>query len=246
MKNFTPSSDDIRFAIIDDLLSAKPKGKLGKCPAGPPVVEKKHRWCDRYNKYREQYTDMVADRGDRETFAGWGYTLEQLHNLGFDSSRDAVEFHSDRVRRTKDKRSSWKALQRRENRLDERVWNPLRAARKKGLLPGIFEVSVRWDTYGYIPAKCKAEAEQLAHALLVVPLALDTSRLNINWVNFATPEKLGPLQAGISDMSTFDRQIRKLKERAAKEIAALEERREKVGLALAMTMGLLDIEEDEG
>lgn len=246
MKNFTPSSDAIRFAIIDDLLSAKPKGKLGKCPHGPPVVEKYHRWCDRYSKYRDQYTDMREQNGERGDFAGWGYTLEQLHNLGFDGSRDAVNWHSERLRESKGKVSSWKAISRRENRLDERVWKKLRAARSNGLLPGIFEVSVRWDTYGYIPAKCKAEAEQLAHALLVVPLALDTSRLRINWTDFATPEKLGPLQAGISDMSTFDRQIRKLKERAANEIAQLEERREKVSLALAMTMGLLDIDEDEG
>ena len=75
MKNFKPASDAVRFAIIDDLLSAKPKAKLGQCAHGPPVVERVHRWCSRYNKYRDQYTDLKEydPRGERAVRAEDGY-----------------------------------------------------------------------------------------------------------------------------------------------------------------------------
>ena len=44
----------------------------------------------------------------------WGLrTLEQLHNLGFDSSRDAVNWHSGVLQDRKGKVSSWKAISRR-------------------------------------------------------------------------------------------------------------------------------------
>ena len=252
MKNFTPASDAVRFAIIDDLLSAKPKAKLGECPHGPPVVEKVYRWCGRYNKYRDQYTDlkeMTARDGVAEAVrmdAGyWGYTLDQLFSLGFVTAREAVNWHSDEHRRRTGKGSSWKAIQRRENRLEERVWNKLRNAVQGGTMPGIYEVNVRWDTYGYVPATCRAEAEQLAHTLLVVPLGLDSERVRISWDAYATVAKLTELQAGIADVGRFDRQIADIQKRRDKEIAALEERKEKVSLALAMTMGLLDLDEED-
>ena len=112
-------------------------------------------------------------------------------------------------------------------------------------MPGIYEVSLRWDTYGYIPATCKAEAEQLAHTLLVTPLGLDASRVRIKWETYADAAKLNALQANVSDVGRFDRQIEDIKARRDKEIAALEERKEKVSLALAMTMGLLDLDEED-
>ena len=250
MKNFTPASDAVRFAIIDDLLSAKPKAKLGQCPHGPPVVEKVYRWCSRYDKYRDQYTDLkeTSASGHREPVrpdAGyWGYTLDQLFSLGFVTARDAVSWHADELRRRKGKGSSWKATTRRENRLEERVWNKVRRAVQTGTMPGIYEVSLRWDTYGYIPATCKAEAEQLAHTLLVTPLGLDASRVRISWEAYADAAKLNELQASVSDVGRFDRQIEDIKARRDKEIAALEERKEKVSLALAMTMGLLELDEE--
>ena len=251
MKNFTPASDAIRFAIIDDLLSAKPKAKLGKCPHGPPVVEKVNRWCSRYNKYRDQYTDLkeMAPSGAphpvRKDAGYWGYTIDQLFALGFVTAREAVNWHSTELRNRTGKVSSWKATQRRENRLEERVWNKLRNTVQNGKMPGIYEVTVRWDRYGYIPASCRAEAEQLAHTLLVTPLGLDASRVRISWEAYATHAKLTELQANVADIGKFDRQIADIKARRDKEIAALEERKDKVSLALAMTMGLLDLDEED-
>ena len=251
MKNFIPASDDVRFAIIDDLLSAKPKAKLGQCPAGRPVVEKVHRWCSRYNKYRDQYTDVkemaVPGYPDpvRREDGYWGYTVEQLFSLGFVTAREAVNWHSEEQRRRTGKASSWKATQRRENRLEERVWSKFRSKIQKGVMPGIYEVTVRWDTYGYIPATCRSEAEQLAHTLLVGPLGLDENRVQIRWEAFARVEKLAELQASVSDTGRFDRQIADIKKRRDKEIASLEERKEKVSLALAMTMGLLDLDDED-
>jgi hypothetical protein len=252
MKNFTPASDTIRFAIIDDLLSAKPKAKLGRCPHGPPVVEKVNRWCGRYNKYRDQYTDLKEydPRGKlggavRADNGYWGYTIDQLFALGFVTAREAVNWHSEEQRRRTGKGSSWKAVQRRENRLEERVWNKLRNTVQNGQMPGIYEVTVRWDRYGYIPATCRAEAEQLAHTLLVTPLGLDASRVRISWEAYATHAKLTELQANVADIGKFDRQIADIRARRDKEIAALEERKDKVSLALAMTMGLLDLDEED-
>ena len=250
MKNFKPATDAVRFAIIDDLLSAKPKAKLGQCPHGPPVVERVHRWCSRYDKYRDQYTDLKeydpsGERTVRADDGYWGYTVEQLFSLGFVSSREAVNWHSDEQRRRTGKGSSWKAISRRENRLDERVWDKFRRQVQKGVMPGIFQVNVRWDTYGYIPATCLAEAEQLAATLLVLPLGLDESRVRISWEAYADHAKLAELQANVSDIGKFDRQIADIQKRRDKEIAELEARKEKVSLALAMTMGLLELDEED-
>ena len=215
------------------------------------MVEKVNRWCGRYNKYRDQYTDLkemapgAGGQTVRKDAGYWGYTLDQLFALGFVTAREAVNWHSDEHRRRTGKGSSWKACQRRENRLEERVWNKLRNAVQGGTMPGIYEVNVRWDTYGYIPATCKAEAEQLAHTLLVTPLGLDAERVRINWETYADAAKLSELQASVSDVGRFDRQIEDIRSRRDKEIAALEERKDKVSLALAMTMGLLDLDEED-
>lgn len=247
MKNFAPSNNNIRFAIIGDLLAAKPKAKLGQCPGGPPDVERVNRWCGRYNKYRDQYTDMRESRDGvrKDQTALWGYTMEQLYALGFVNASHAVEWHAEEEYRRKGKNVTWSARNRRENRLEERVWNKLTRARQQGELPGIYEVNVKWDTYGYIPATCRAEAEQLAHTLLVGPLGLDTDRVRISWEAYADAAKLGALQANVSDVGRFDRQIADIKARRDKEIAALNERKDKVTLALAMTMGLLDIDDED-
>lgn len=254
MKQFTPSSDAVRYAILDDLLSAKPKAKLGKCPHGPPVVEKIERWCGRYNKYRDQYTDMKAYNGERDGTGRrgvgngtdlWGYTMEQLYNLGFEKSRDAVQWHADEQYKRTGKTTSWKGRGRRENRLDERVWNQLVNARSNGKMPGIYEVTVKWDSYGYIPASCLAEAEQLASTLLVLPLGLDASRTRLRWVAYATTERFTSLTASISNMAEYDRKIATIRKRRDEEIARVEERRTQVSAALAMTMGLLDLEDED-
>ena len=242
MKPFVPTPSATRFAIIDDLLQAKPKGTLGRSPHGPPRVVRKEVWCDRYNKYRDKYVNET----DCEL---WGYTFDQIHALGFVNSSAAVEWHADELERRKGKKSSYKAKVRRENRLDDRVYNRVRYLRNyqhrhEDTVIGLYEINVGYRTIAYIPAKGVAEAEQLASTMLVGPLGLDPDRMRISWETYPTIANAERLQ-GSSGAERYDERIQDEIERHESKLEQLRREKEEACLALAMTMGILENDEED-
>ena len=243
MKPFTPTPSATRFAIIDDLLSAKPKGTLGRSPHGPPRVERKEVWCDRYNKYRDKYVN-VTDECEL-----WGYTFEQLHDLGFVTASDAVEWHATELERRKGKRTSYKAQVRRENRLNDRVYNRVRYLRNyqhrhEDVVGGLYEIAHGYRTIAYMPANGIAEAEQLASTMLVGPLGLESDRIRISWETYHTQANSERLQQSISG-DYYDRSIQSEIERHEQKLASLRTEQQQASLALAMTMGILDTDDED-
>jgi len=234
MKTFGQYEEARRIAIVKDLLKKEPKG--GDDRHGMQF-ETVHEYCGRYNHYRD------LQRCNR---TWWGYSLHQMHRLGF-FSKTAVEafiltHYYNGQSEYELTRGEKGGFSRKVNRIWDRIENISRT-RRNGQLPGVYQIACGgyYDTavLGFVIATDKDHAVQLGTTLFG-GWAGDRE-IRSEYKDYpqadAIQKAAAVLQAGL------DRDLQKEKQRHADSVKKIEDQIKSAQMATLIAM---DCAEDIG
>lgn len=204
---------ETRNAIVKDLLKKTPLSKLGEDRAGMECRDNEN-WCPRYSKYRTLWEC-------NKTF--WGYSLEQVLGMNL-YGRNAIEDAVKAEARSAGKELSEQGLNRRANRLEDRISTPLRTAVDSGQVPGIYIVVRSWENIGAVAASSYEHASQLA-SVTYGALMEEHSRQRLTWSGPISRELLIEKIADAS-RGDFDAQVERAHKEYERKLAKIEKDRE--------------------
>lgn len=159
MKSHT-ISDDLRLAIVKDLLLRKPKGEDGQ----DPQYEIEEYYCYDASKHKKRVNCHHA---------GWGYTDTTIWDLNFRTESDLEEYLFDKFYKSDELKASYYltsgqrgGLTRKTNRVWGRIDSSLRSTTRKGSIQGLYKVRVGWGTEFFFFGGSVSEIEALAETML--------------------------------------------------------------------------------
>jgi hypothetical protein len=227
-------TDAERNAIIKDLLKKTPKARVGDERAGLECFSD-YVYCDRYNKYRDLWKCNKAF---------WGYSLEQIVKCRI-ASRSAIEEAVRDEAAAAGKSISYQAVNRRANRIEDRISKPLRTAIRSGDLRGIYTVNRGWETIGAVAAENEHHAKQLAQVTYGVLVKEGERALKVEWAGPVSRELLLTTIQG-TRRQDFDTRIAEIRKRAESQIAQLERQREESSYVTLLGLDLVECIEEPG
>ena len=219
--------------IVKDLLRKTPRARDGDDSAGMEC-ETSWEWCDRYSKTRDLW---VCNK----TY--WGYTREQILKCGI-YSRSTAERAIRRQAEAEGKELSGAAINRRANRIEDRVLRMIERDKRRGDLAGIYEVVYGWETIGAVAATDRNHAMQLA-VVTYGALCEDHSRIRLNWEGLISRELLVQTINNAS-RGDFDARIEDIRMRAEAKVAEIEKERERFSYVTLIGLDLAETIEEQG
>ena len=213
-------NDARKEEIIDDLLTARPKGEEGESP----TYSDKQWFCHSAYKYKNK---VECDH------PGWGYTDDTLFALGF-THRSGVEnwlckhlYGCHPYNLSKGKKA---ALSRRVNRLWNRIEDAVGRVQTEGR-PGIYTISKRWahNDYGTVWARDHDEAMDLGK-MFYGYLFEEDDRIVTTFKRIGDPTEIIPvnmktienLKSSIEDSKNRIQKLQKTIEEEGKRIQAIQ------------------------
>ena len=218
-----------RNAIIKDLLKKTPQAEMGHDNENMHF-DIDYKYCDRYNKYRNLQTCSKEY---------WGYTWEQLIMCGLwcdGGVGDAVQEQADGVGKV----LSWKAKNRRVNRIEDRIGRKLYKLVRSGKVPGIYRVTRSYDNVGAVAADSLGHAQQIA-SVTYGALFPEHRAPRLQWAGPVSRELLLE-EITRAQRGNFERRIEDARSKYESQLAQIERDREEqsyiqlVGLNIAETI----------
>jgi len=208
--NLNLTNEKNRKKVVDDLLSRKPKGQSGTKPVYT-VVEY---YCYDARKHKNR---VECDH------PGWGYSDENLWNLGFRSEGDVREyvfntFYKSDVNKCEYYLTSGQraGVTRKTNRINNRINGALRRVRVSGKITGLYKVSVGYDRNFFFFGESSDEVKSLAK-LMLEPIYPD-EHFGTVFIDKAVPGDI--LDKNVPSLERISREIENKRKRAAELVEA--------------------------
>ncbi len=158
--NYNLIEENLRRAIVDDLLLRKPKGAKGVKPTYRVVDYYCYDACKEKNRVECDHP-------------GWGYSDESIWDLGFRSECEVRDYIFKNFYKCEDYVSEYyltpgrrAGITRKTNRVWGRIADAISRVKRAGNIPGLYQVSIGWRERFYFYGSSVEEVSTMANTML--------------------------------------------------------------------------------